>query len=188
MALVNAGPTYPSIHPFIHPSIHAFIPVFVFLQSMFFPKANPFSSRAWNDCINPLAGILQPTIFLTSRQSVHHLAYSHWQKKPHFFLSCATGDLKQVLGTCGFWVGYFSIIGAILLDACDIISSQVLLGSLLVGNQLDGKKVMDDVVFRNFLLLLFFFFLDMFPPKHASLGRVIQVMLDRRTSNVFHPL
>jgi hypothetical protein len=60
------------------------------------------------------------------------LAYSHWQKKPHFFLSCATGDLKQVLGTCGFWVGYFSIIGAILLDACDIISSQVLLGSLLV--------------------------------------------------------
>jgi len=73
------------------------------------------------------------------------------------------------------------------LDACDIISSQVLLGSLLVGNQLDGKKVMDDVVFRNFVVVVFFF-LDMFPLKHASLGRVIQVMLDRRTSNVFHPL
>jgi hypothetical protein len=38
------------------------------------------------------------------------------------------------------------------------------------------------------LFLLFFFFLDMFPPKHASLGRVILVMLDRRTSDVFHPL
>jgi hypothetical protein len=70
---------------------------------MFFSeKPNPFSSDAWNDWINPLAGSsLQPNpLFLTSLQ-LHHLAYSHSQKKPHFiFWSCATDDdLKQILGT-----------------------------------------------------------------------------------------
>ncbi len=55
MALVNTGPTYPSIPSSIHP--------FVFLSvcnQCSFAKANPFSSDAWNDCINPLAGTLQP--------------------------------------------------------------------------------------------------------------------------------
>jgi hypothetical protein len=60
------------------------------------------------------------------------------------FLSCATDDdLKQTnFGYMMRILGgiFFFIIGVILLDACDIISSQVLGSLLLVGIQLDGRK------------------------------------------------
>lgn len=96
-ALVNIGPTYPSIHAFLFLS---------FCNQCSFWKANPFSFEAWNDCINPLAGSLQPIVFLTSLQYTIRLTLIGWRNPIFFFFgSCATYDLKQIL--------YVQILGEI---------------------------------------------------------------------------
>jgi hypothetical protein len=152
--------------------MHAFL-FLSFCNQCSFPKANPFSSDAWNDCINPLAGSLQPNQTKPNPSFLLHfspplglLSLAEETPSPTLpflfsFLSCATDDdLKQTnFGYMMRILGgiFFFIIGVILLDACDIISSQVLGSLLLVGIQLDGRKegrkVMDDVLFRNFSML-----------------------------------